>query len=325
MSFTSIRKVAAAPQLLESTSVARAGRDLQGARRRHPRPDPRRALAVGALRLRPRAACSASASRPSRISCGCCAACGSCARAAPAGWSSTRSTTSTSSALRAGPRARAGTRSVARRRDAARTRWPRTCTVCELHAESTFKVEGMDCREEVALLERRFKHLPGLEDFSADLIGPAAARQVRRGEAVGSAIAAAVADAGMRAWLEHEEPIATAERRRHGRASLLAISGRAARRRTPGATAARRRRRRCRPSLFGALARGRRAPDHRARPGARCALRSLDINVLMLVAAVGRHRSSASGPRRPPSCSCSPLRRRSKRARSSARGSRSAR
>ena len=32
-----------------------------------------------------------------------------------------------------------------------------TCTVCELHAESTFKIEGMDCREEVAILERRFK------------------------------------------------------------------------------------------------------------------------------------------------------------------------
>jgi hypothetical protein len=46
-----------------------------------------------------------------------------------------------------------------------------TCAVCELHAESTFRVEGMDCREEVALLERRFKHLPGLEDFSADLFG----------------------------------------------------------------------------------------------------------------------------------------------------------
>ena len=46
-----------------------------------------------------------------------------------------------------------------------------TCTVCELHAESTFKVEGMDCREEVALIERRFKHLRGLEDFSADLMG----------------------------------------------------------------------------------------------------------------------------------------------------------
>jgi len=46
-----------------------------------------------------------------------------------------------------------------------------TCTVCELHAESTFKIEGMDCREEVAVLERRFKHLAGLERFSADLMG----------------------------------------------------------------------------------------------------------------------------------------------------------
>ena len=33
-----------------------------------------------------------------------------------------------------------------------------TCTVCVLHAESTFKIEGMDCHEEVALIERRFKH-----------------------------------------------------------------------------------------------------------------------------------------------------------------------
>ena len=39
------------------------------------------------------------------------------------------------------------------------------CTVCTLHAESTFRIEGMDCREEVALIERRFKHLQGLEDF----------------------------------------------------------------------------------------------------------------------------------------------------------------
>ena len=45
-----------------------------------------------------------------------------------------------------------------------------TCTVCELHAESTFRIEGMDCREEVAMLERRFKSLVGLEDFSAGQI-----------------------------------------------------------------------------------------------------------------------------------------------------------
>ena len=36
--------------------------------------------------------------------------------------------------------------------------WLVACTVCELHAESTFKIEGMDCREEVALIERRFKN-----------------------------------------------------------------------------------------------------------------------------------------------------------------------
>ena len=46
-----------------------------------------------------------------------------------------------------------------------------TCATCELHAESTFKIEGMDCREEVAILERRLKHLPGLEDLFADLVG----------------------------------------------------------------------------------------------------------------------------------------------------------
>jgi copper chaperone CopZ len=44
------------------------------------------------------------------------------------------------------------------------------CTVCELHAESVFKVEGLDCHEEVALIERRFKHLNGLEAFSADVV-----------------------------------------------------------------------------------------------------------------------------------------------------------
>ena len=45
------------------------------------------------------------------------------------------------------------------------------CQVCEIHAESIFKVEGMDCHEEVAILERRLKRLPGLEDLSADVIG----------------------------------------------------------------------------------------------------------------------------------------------------------
>ncbi len=46
-----------------------------------------------------------------------------------------------------------------------------TCTVCELHAESTFRVEGMDCHEEVAILERRLSRLSGLESLDADVLG----------------------------------------------------------------------------------------------------------------------------------------------------------
>ena len=36
------------------------------------------------------------------------------------------------------------------------------CTLCELHAEAVFRVEGMDFREEVVILERRLKPLAGL-------------------------------------------------------------------------------------------------------------------------------------------------------------------
>jgi copper chaperone CopZ len=46
-----------------------------------------------------------------------------------------------------------------------------TCPVCELHAESTFKIEGMDCHEEVAILERRLSRLAGLESLDADVMG----------------------------------------------------------------------------------------------------------------------------------------------------------
>jgi copper chaperone CopZ len=88
-----------------------------------------------------------------------------------------------------------------------------SCTICQLHAESTFKIEGMDCREEVAMIARRFKTLPGLEDFSADLIGQRLHVKYDAARLSAAAIAAAVADAGMRAWLEHEEPVAGA---RHG-------------------------------------------------------------------------------------------------------------
>src|SRR5881275_2340144 len=100
-----------------------------------------------------------------------------------------------------------------------------TCAVCELHAESTFKIEGMDCREEVAMLERRFKNLAGLEDFSADLMGQRLHVKYDAAKLSASAIADAVADTGMRAWLEHEEPIATTEGQARTRQILVAIAG----------------------------------------------------------------------------------------------------
>src|SRR5207249_8285053 len=73
---------------------------------------------------------------------------------------------------------------------------PPVCAVCELHAESTFKVEGMDCRDEVTMLERRFKNLPGLEDFSADLMGQRLHVKYDAAKLSTSTITAAVADAG---------------------------------------------------------------------------------------------------------------------------------
>jgi Cd2+/Zn2+-exporting ATPase len=82
-----------------------------------------------------------------------------------------------------------------------------TCTVCEIHAESVFKIEGMDCREEVAILERRLKPLPGVEDLVPDLVGQRLRVRYDAAKLSTSSIVEAVAQTGMRAWLEHEEPI----------------------------------------------------------------------------------------------------------------------
>jgi Cd2+/Zn2+-exporting ATPase len=159
-----------------------------------------------------------------------------------------------------------------------------TCAVCELHAESTFKIEGMDCREEVVILERRFRHLSGLEDFSADVMGQRLHVKYDAAKLSASAIADAVADTGMRAWLEHEEPIIVDERQARIRQRLVWLSG--------GALAA--------GFLLHAL--GQSAwPAHlcygisigagvvvtarRAWQAVRT--RSLDINVLMLIAVTG--------------------------------------
>ena len=97
------------------------------------------------------------------------------------------------------------------------------CTVCEVHAESTFRIDGMDCHEEVAILERRLKNLSGLESLSADVMGQRLLVKYDAARLTTNTITDAVADTGMRAWLEHEQPRATATTPLRTR--LLVLSG----------------------------------------------------------------------------------------------------
>ncbi|MDQ3347034.1 MAG: cadmium-translocating P-type ATPase [Acidobacteriota bacterium] len=99
-----------------------------------------------------------------------------------------------------------------------------TCEVCELHAESTFKIEGMDCHEEVAVIERRLKRLAGLEALDADVMGQRLRIKYDAARLSTASIAEAVAQTGMRAWLEHEEP-AVVTTSAASRQRLVVLSG----------------------------------------------------------------------------------------------------
>ena len=164
-----------------------------------------------------------------------------------------------------------------------------TCTVCELHAESTFRVEGMDCREEVAMLERRFKNLTGLEDFSADLMGQRLHVKYDAARLSTSSIVDAVADTGMRAWLEHEKPLVGTERQSRVRQALVGLSGLtllfALALDTIGGLSPAMTRQATMALLVASLISGAAVTIPKAWTSLR--LRSLDINVLMMIAAAG--------------------------------------
>ena len=98
------------------------------------------------------------------------------------------------------------------------------CAVCELHAEAVFRVEGMDCNEEVVILERRLKPLPGLEALSADVIGQRLHVKYDAAKLTTSAMVDAVGQTGMRMWLEHDEPLLSDSTVRT-RLRLMAVSG----------------------------------------------------------------------------------------------------
>jgi Cd2+/Zn2+-exporting ATPase len=84
-----------------------------------------------------------------------------------------------------------------------------TCAVCELHAEAVFRVEGMDCNEEVVILERRLKPITGVESIAADVMGQRLHVKYDAAKLTTATLVDAIGDTGMRMWLEHEEPLAT--------------------------------------------------------------------------------------------------------------------
>ena len=101
---------------------------------------------------------------------------------------------------------------------------PPACAVCEDHAEAVFRVEGLHCSDEVAILERRLKPLPGVETLAADVVSQrlrVAYDAARLGPA---AMVDAAADAGLRMWLEHEAPAGDA-RSELWRAGMMLGSG----------------------------------------------------------------------------------------------------
>jgi Cd2+/Zn2+-exporting ATPase len=156
------------------------------------------------------------------------------------------------------------------------------CTTCELHAEAVFRVEGMDCTEEVVILERRLRPLAGLEAVSADLVGQRLHVKYDAAKLTTSAIVDAAGQTGMRMWLEHEEPAIEggdiAWRWRLmvgcGAAILAGIALQAAGRMAAAA------------AVFTAAAvAGGAFPARRAAAAIRS--RTLDINTLMVVAVAG--------------------------------------
>src|SRR5262245_38259380 len=157
-----------------------------------------------------------------------------------------------------------------------------TCTVCELHAEAVFRVEGMDCNEEVVILERRLKPLVGLEALSADLIGQRLHVKYDAAKLTTSDMVDAVGATGMRMWLEHEEPMVGGSALEWRWTLMLACGGLlgvAALAEAAGYP-------RGALSLYlAAITAGIVFPIRRALSAART--RTLDINVLMVIAVAG--------------------------------------
>jgi Zn2+/Cd2+-exporting ATPase len=78
------------------------------------------------------------------------------------------------------------------------------CTKCAVHTESVFRVSGMCCAEEAAILERRLRPIAGVDALSADILGQKLHVSYDGAVLTASRIVDAVAETGMHAWLEHD-------------------------------------------------------------------------------------------------------------------------
>jgi Zn2+/Cd2+-exporting ATPase len=159
---------------------------------------------------------------------------------------------------------------------------PTVCTRCEVHAESVFRIDGMCCGEEAKILQRRLGPISGVEDVAADLVGQRLHVKYDAAVVSTNAIVEAVAETGMRAWLEHEQPVAPPSARSRGllvlTSGIALVIGFVLTLFDVPATW------RISAFLLAAVTGGA-YPAQRATASLR--MRELDINVLMLVAVVG--------------------------------------
>jgi len=158
------------------------------------------------------------------------------------------------------------------------------CSVCEQHVETVYWIAGMDCHDEVVVLEKRLKRLPGFEAMAADLVGQRLRVAHDAARLSPPDIVRAVAETGMQAWPEGQGRPTAAQRSSAASLYLVIASGAlliaGAGLKTTGLAPAL-----TLPAFAASVAFGGILTVRRAAAAARTFL--LDINVLMLVAVIG--------------------------------------